>query len=75
MMATHTTEGAIPHLRIVTEYGIVHAPVKLVTAPNGRGHMRVVIDETAPSHQRFPSPMRRDGKLVFALPGGLEVLR
>lgn len=74
MKSTHTTEGEIPHLRVIVFGGVIFAPVKLALTPNSYGHLRVEISEDAPSHQRFPTPMRRDGKLVFALPGGGEIL-
>ena len=68
-LATQTSEGYIPHLRVKTPGGLVMAPVKL--QPNGRGKIVQYNREGAPV---CPPPMRRDGRLVFALPGGAEVL-
>ena len=63
--ATYTTEGFIPHLLVQHRGGVFDAPVKLELS--GTGH--VLTDRHA-----TPTPMRRDGRLVFALPGCAEVL-
>jgi len=55
--ATETSEGFIPHLEICGDFGIIHAPVCIV--PGLRGW----------KGDPMPMPMRRDGKLVYALPG------
>lgn len=55
---TETTEGFIPHARVVYADGVLSAPIKLDDAG-----MRVLC-----------APLRRDGKLVYALPGGGEVV-
>lgn len=70
MSATLTREGAIPHLLVDTPFGTILAPVKLQAEPDGRIRTSNVGSELS----RRPAPMRRDGRLVFALPGGLEVL-
>lgn len=65
-----TREGAIPHLPVVTDAGMILAPVKL--QPNDAGKVRMSKNGT--DMGRYPAPMRRNGRLVFALPGGGEVL-
>ena len=69
MSATQTSEGLISHLQLVTECGVIRCPVKLQVGSDGkvRGHdrSRNAVD---------PAPMRRGGRLVYALPGGLEVV-
>lgn len=59
-----TREGAIPHLPVVTDAGMILAPVKLVL------DSPIYLKANAIK----PDPMRRNGRLVFALPGGGEVL-
>ena len=56
---TQTREGPIPHRSIITEHGVLLAPVKLVT------DMR--------DNHGLHDPQRRGEKLVYALPGGGEV--
>lgn len=73
MSATMTSEGYIPHLKVVTDEGVILAPVKLRTVRVTKG-VRVYLDYSKESDRRHPEPVRRDGKFVFALPGGLEVL-
>lgn len=69
MSATLTNEGYIPHMLVVTEAGTLFAPVKLQPEPDGK------IKTTDRSRNYVPPvAMRRNGRLVFALPGGLEVL-
>jgi hypothetical protein len=70
---TFTREGVIPHLKVKTEYGTILAPVKVMTRPDRNGHPRVDIDYSGPDDYRQPMPLRRNGRLVFALPGGGEV--
>ncbi|KRG60797.1 hypothetical protein ABB25_00975 [Stenotrophomonas koreensis] len=69
MSATQTSEGLISHLQLVTECGVIRCPVKLQVGADGRisGHdsSRNAVD---------PAPMRRGGRLVYALPGGGEVM-
>lgn len=65
-----TREGAIPHLLVVTDAGTLLAPVKL--QPNDAGKVRM--SKNGNGLARYPAPMRRNGRLVFALPGGGEVL-
>lgn len=59
--ATLTTEGVIPHLL-----------VPMAAHPAGRffAPVRVAVEQGSDIH----APVRRDGRLVFALPGGGEVL-
>lgn len=57
---TETTEGFIPHIRIVYADGVLNAPVKLDVPKRGT---RVLC-----------APLRLDGNLVYALPGGREVV-
>lgn len=55
--SVETSEGFIPHQRIITEAGAFDAPVVLVAA-----------NESRPG---APEPARnRNGQLVYALPGG-----
>lgn len=72
-LGTYTKEGIIPHLKIVTEYGTILAPVKVVCRTDRYGRQKVDIDYTGPDDYRQPMPLRRNGRLVFALPGGGEV--
>lgn len=69
MSATFTADGVIPHLKVVTESGVLLAPVKMV--PKSRGTLAM---QRRHGNDSLPVPMKRDGKLVFALPGGVEVL-
>lgn len=73
MSATMTSEGYVPHLKVVTGDGVILAPVKLRTVRVAKG-VRVYLDYSKESDRRHPEPMRRNGRLVFALPGGGEVL-
>lgn len=70
MKETLTDEGYIPHLQVVTAVGVILAPVKL--QPDADGKIRIKTEGSEVT--RRPAPMRRDGRLVFALPGGGEVL-
>lgn len=74
MSATFTKEGAIPHLRVETPHGAILAPVKLETEPDGKGGRKIIVGHEGSADKRLPTPVRRDGRLVFALPGGGEVL-
>lgn len=69
MSATQTSEGLISHLQLVTECGVIRCPVKLQVGSDGKigghGSSRDAVD---------PAPMRRAGRLVYALPGGGEVM-
>lgn len=71
--STITDEGVIPHLPVVTPDGTIHAPVKLERYEHGKGY-RLELSPMYGGGDRLPRPMRRDGRLVFALPGGAEVL-
>lgn len=55
-----TTEGFIPHLRIIYADGVLNAPVMLDVPKRGTRVLR--------------APLYRDGKRVYALPGGGEVV-
>ena len=70
MKETLTDEGYIPHLQVVTAIGVILAPVKL--QPDADGKIRIKTEGSEVT--RRPAPMRRNGRLVFALPGGGEVL-
>ena len=70
---TFTREGVIPHLKVKTEYGTILAPVKVILRADRYGRQKVDIDYTGPDDYRQPMPLRRNGRLVYALPGGGEV--
>jgi hypothetical protein len=57
---THTRDGFIPHLRVKTLDGelMLDAPVRVNPPLKG---------------EELPRPQTRDGKMLFALPGGLQV--
>lgn len=74
MSGIETLEGFIPHLRVVTSAGVIHAPVKLALTFDARGRTKVDYDTRNVEDKRLPAPMRRDGRLVYALPGGGEVV-
>jgi len=57
---TETAAGFIPHATVVYGDTVVHAPVKLDAPKRGGCGLR--------------APLRRDGKLVYALPGGEELV-
>lgn len=57
---TETTEGFIPHLRIIYADGVLNAPVMLDVPKRGT--------------RALCASLRRDGKLAYALPGGKEVV-
>lgn len=73
MTGTYTCEGIIPHLLL--EGGLL-APVKLVPQKGKEGNFGLAWEQrwNLGVNTRAPVPMRRDGRLVFALPGGGEVL-
>jgi len=66
MSATFTSEGAIPHMLMQYDGGTFLAPVKM-TYQIGRAW-------NSDKQIHLQAPLRRDGRLVFALPGGGEVL-
>lgn len=74
MSGTFTRDGLIPHLQIVTAAGVILAPVKLETEPDGKGGRRILVGHHGAEDKRLPRPVKRGGKLAFALPGGGEVL-
>lgn len=70
--STWTSEGCIPHLKITEGDLTFFAPVKMATQPGARGGLMVVY--AGRNDLQYPQPMRRDGRLVFALPAGGEAL-
>ena len=70
--ATLTATGWISHLHWVTDAGMVSAPVKLETEPTSIGQ-RIILNRDGSADKRLPTALRRDGRYVYALPGGLEV--
>lgn len=66
--ATATAEGWIAHIEVFADCGIVHAPVKLAMQA---GKLQRAKGDGFGSWD-IPIPMRRDGRLVYALPGGAE---
>ena len=66
---TETMEGYIEHRKVFTDCGVYLAPVKLLREGEGR----IALGRRYNDH-RFPYPERRDGRLVFALPGGGEMV-
>lgn len=69
---TDTTEGPIPHLRLTCEAGTFAAPVKLATERRGNGP-GIAYARRNDGHSH-PVPLVREGRYVYALPGGGEVL-
>lgn len=65
--ATETAEGIILHREVFADCGLILAPVKLQLMG---GHVARSRRDTA----EYPIPLRRDGRLVYALPGGGEIL-
>ena len=68
--ATATSEGWIAHREGFADCGLILAPVKL--AMNGSTLDRSVA--LYGTSWAVPVPLRRDGRLVFALPGGAELV-
>ena len=64
ILSTFTTEGEIPYLQMQHSSGVFLAPVKIAFKPG----------QTWDSGKQYvlQEPVRRGGKLVFALPGGGE---
>lgn len=71
---TLTTTGWVPHLQWMLDTCVVSAPVKLRVEATANGGRRIALKHDGPSDKRLPTALRRDGRLVFALPGGGEVL-
>ena len=69
MSATQTSEGLISHLQLVTECGVIRCPVKLQVGADGK-----ICGNDSSRNAVDPAPMRRGGRLVYALPGGGEVI-
>ena len=72
MNCTETIEGRIPHLRLSTDMGVIHAPVKLVVETDIDGGRSLTHYRRMSDDKPLPVPLRRDGKLVYAIPGGGE---
>jgi hypothetical protein len=74
LQGTETAEGFIPHLEVMYDGGMIIAPVKLAVRPQqsvrGKG---IVYKHTMTGN--LPTPMRIGSGLVFALPGGLEMIK
>lgn len=70
--ATLTTTGWVPNLQWMLADCVVSAPVKLEVETTSIGR-RIVRLLDGSADQRLPTALRRDGRLVYALPGGLEV--
>jgi len=66
---TDTSEGPIPHLR----HGDLLCPVKLERVEFGSGWKLKKAPQYGYGNEK-PMPMRRNGRLVYALPGGGEVV-
>ena len=64
---TETSEGYIPHREVFADCGMILAPVKLLKVCEGR-----IATHHTDGGYLLPVPLRRDGRLVFALPGGAE---
>ena len=71
--ATLTTTGWVPHLQWMLDACVVSAPVKLRVEATANGGRRIALKHDGSADQRLPTALRRDGRLVYALPGGLEV--
>lgn len=63
---TITSEGPVPHLLVKHADLRILAPVKLDFSKPGTWIVK--------QQGTFHPPLRRDGRLAFALPGGGEVL-
>lgn len=65
------SHGWIPHLHCETACGVKYlAPVKLAATLSPAGTLRI----TGGDNGAGPDALERNGRLVFALPGGGEVL-
>ena len=58
---TETSDGVIPHMSV----GDLMCPVMLEIEPKKSGGYTIKVDDDG-----YPVPMRRAGRLVYALPGG-----
>ena len=70
---TDTTTGWVPNLQWVLDTCVVSAPVKLRVEATANGGRRIALKHDGSSDKRLPTALRRDGRYVYALPGGLEV--
>lgn len=71
LTATFTVAGYVPHLSVHLQEGRLLAPVKLATQVGPRGGRNIV---HGPRNSTLaPEPLIRDGKYVYALPGGGEI--
>lgn len=67
--ATATSEGWLAHVEVFADCGLILAPVKLATRA-----ARLRTEALDGSSWGMPVPLRRDGRLVYALPGGGEFI-
>lgn len=67
---TETSEGYISHKAVRSAAGVFYAPVKL--QPTRPGHL--ALRRTLDRDVYRPVPLRRDGRLVYALPNHQELL-
>lgn len=79
MIDTKTTytanRGYVAHLHVKLASGQPYdAPVKLLTTPNRNGRRTVAWEQSSISGTRAGEALERDGLLVYALPGGGEVV-
>lgn len=71
LTATFTSAGYVPHIAIRLQEGRLLAPVKLATQRGPRGGNNIVYGPRRDI--AAPEPLCRDGKYVYALPGGGEM--
>lgn len=72
-LGTATADGFIPHAEVAFEGGVFLAPVKLRVRQMPKQGSAVVVRESF--YGRLPVPLRYGSSLVYALPGGGELLR
>ena len=70
---TLTTTGWVPNLQWMLDACVVSAPVKLRVEATANGGRRIALKHDGSADRRLPTALRRDGRYVYALPGGLEV--
>jgi hypothetical protein len=67
--STETSHGCIRHIELFGDFGTIWAPVKLM-ARDGR-----TVTVHHDGGYRMAVPLQRNGRYVYALPGGLEITR
>ena len=67
---TVTADGYVLHAEVATGAGILRAPVKLARAKDAG--TRAQRKDGLQTRGFDPIPLRQDGRLVYALPGGGE---